>query len=179
MPRRGLLGVWDRVVGPGASRGETTVTLVLPPVAACVAWWLLPASATTLQRVLAAAIAFDVVGGVWVMSTPAARRWYHRPSRSRASRWAFALGHVHPFVLAWAFDRAMGPWAACLYGGMVLGTAVLEVVPPRLRASTAAVVVVVVLGVETALGGGPLVWFGAAYAMKLIVGHAMGDVPGE
>lgn len=175
--RAGILGMWDWLVGPGASAAENAVTLIVAPVAAALAVWLLPAGASTLQQALAAVLAFDVIAGVWVMSTPAARRWYHRPGRSLASRWAFAFGHVHPFVIAVVFELPLWPWAGCLYAGMVTATVGLGLVPRRLRAPAAALVVVVVLTIDAMVGGGPLVWFAPAYMMKLVIGHLLPDHP--
>ncbi len=174
-PRSGILGGWDRLVGPGATAWENAVTLVVAPVAAAVAVAWLPPDSTMLQRVVAAVLAFDVIAGVWVMSTPAARRWYGRPNRPTAMRWAFALGHAHPFVVAAVFDGSMA-WAATLYGGMVATTIGLRWIASQARVPTLALAVVVLLGLGRLVGEDPLLWFAPAYLVKLLIGH-LGQMP--
>lgn len=177
-PRRGLWGIWDRVVGPGATWVENTGTVVIAVLAGLLAPTLLPAEASGLQRVAAMLFAFDLMAGIWVTATPAGRRWYQRPSRSWASRVGFVVAHVHPFVVAWVFPGSM-TWACMLYGFAVLVTLLLNAIDARWRTSTCLVAIAVFLGVEAHWGPLPLEWFGVAYLLKLLAGYGLPEIPGE
>ncbi|NEP44590.1 MAG: hypothetical protein F6K35_37415, partial [Okeania sp. SIO2H7] len=71
----------DRFIGPGATRGELLLQLI-PPVLMALA---LPLVAKLgdwgwnfWQMLIAAILAFDLLGGVITNATSSAKRWYHR-----------------------------------------------------------------------------------------------------
>ena len=93
-PRNGLLGSWDRLVGPGMSRGETLLVLAASVSGLVFAGILMSSSGASLLLVgLSALIGFDVVGGAVCNGTPdnaclapsarpdlGSTRWIHRPT---------------------------------------------------------------------------------------------------
>lgn len=161
-------------MGPGATGAENRVTVALALAAGAAAPAVLD-DGTGGQRILAAAIAVDLVPGVWVMATPAGRRWWHRPAWPGWMPLAVVLAHVHPLVLAWAFpERSSWAWGGAMYGGAVLTLGLLGVVPSRLRLAVALVAAALLLGLGAKLGGDPLGWFSGAYLLKLIVAFGGG-----
>ncbi len=64
IPRPGLLGVWDRLVGPGMTRSETSLVLMSCALgAACAAARMSAIGAEWYIVVLAGLMGFDLVGG--------------------------------------------------------------------------------------------------------------------
>lgn len=81
-PRHGILGTWDRFVGPGATAAELWLSLAaaLAGVAAVAVHAFQPTTTWSLpQSLLAIILAFDLAGGVVTNATVSATHWYHRP----------------------------------------------------------------------------------------------------
>jgi len=178
-PRPGLLGLWDRAVGPGASAAENIGTIALAFVGAIGAGsWAYVEGATTLQATLAAVLAFDVVAGVWANATAASRRWWHRAGTGLRTHLAFVVPHVHPFLVAWLFEGASWVWAAVLHGSIVLAVVFVARMPRPLQTPTSLVLCVPIVAAAHALAPGVLPWLAPALALKLVAGHVPADVPG-
>lgn len=171
--RPGLAGVWDAVVGPGAKAAENVGTVVAALGGAAGAF--LDASSRAgyppWLSVVAAALAFDVVAGVWVLATPAGRRWYGH----LAGRWqvAFTAAHVHPFIVAWLFPGAPWVWAAWLYCTILVVSAVAWRSPPALRPPLTLVACVPIVTGAAVLGPAAPVWFAPTLALKLLASRSL------
>ncbi len=175
-PRRGLAGAWDHFVGPGATRAENLGTVLIAVLAGAAAG--LDAAArldgTWLQVAVTAALAFDVIGGVWANATPAARRWYHREGQGPSKVIGFSAVHVHPFLVAWLWDGSWA-WAAVVYLSILASTAVVQALPQRLRLAAGLTLTVCVVWGAGAIEPAVLGWFVPAMALKLIVAHGISD----
>ncbi|WP_432561243.1 hypothetical protein [Kineococcus sp. SYSU DK003] len=171
-PLRALL------VGPGASRAEELLTAGAAAAGAVVAvvlsrgqhgwtWWLVA---------LTALLGLDLFGGVVANATGAARRWWHRPGTRDRDRVLFALGHVHPYVLAAVTDL---PWvtAAALHACAVGGALLVAACGADLRRPLAYGCTALALAVLLGAGGVPagLAWFAVAYLVKLLMAHLLPD----
>lgn len=175
-PRRGIAGAWDRFVGPGATLGENLGTLLIAVLAAAAAGLdaSLRLDGSWLQVAVSAALAFDVIAGVWANATPAARRWYHREGQGPSKIIGFSAVHVHPFLLVWVWDQSW-VWAAVVYLSILLSTAALHALPMRLRLAAGLVLSVCVVWGAAAIEPAMLAWFVPAMALKLVVAHGVSD----
>ena len=184
--RPGILGKWDRFVGPGATTVENVGTVALGVAGAVLAPRLKrntahPAGGAfeRLPTLLVQLMAADLWGGAWCNNTPAAH-WYQRPGQGSGQHLLFAAAHVHPLLLA-TLDRKYGErasswwWAAAHYTYLITTTALVARGGRRRRR---------LLGLTTAAGGVVLdrllgasfsaPWFAPVYYAKLLAGHAAG-----
>ena len=187
--RDGLLGRWDRIVGPNAGLVENVGTVGLGLVGAAVAPGLRRGPSPPSHRLAEALapgvlriLALDLWGGAWCNNTPAAARWYHRRGQGRAQHLAFAAAHVHPFVLAW-LDRGSGRgggrsrmvWALGQYGYLMTATAFLAGHDRGTQRAAALVAAAVGVLLDRLLGtSSSAPWFGPVYYLKLLAGHVGG-----
>lgn len=182
-PRPGLAGAWDRFVGPGATPAEQNLGLLVAlagGLAAPVYALAVDAGWSAVQGIVAALLAFDLAGGVWVNATATAKRWYHRAGQGPKEHLTFVSVHVlHLAVVAWLFRG--GDWAYLLItAGMLIGAAGIIVRAPlylqRPAALTlyAAAVVVVTAAFAPTRG---LEWFVLVFYLKLLVSHLLDEAP--
>lgn len=179
--RGGVLGTWDRVVGPGATRWENAATLAAGLAGGVLAPRLVrrtgPGPALGLGgRSLVRALALDLWGGAVCNNTPAAARWYGRPGQGDREHLVFAVAHLHPFIVAWVDrDRLRLPWWAwgsAHHGYLVLATALVRRVGHRRREAAVATTLIGV-GLDRLLGAAPSApWFAPVLYVKLLLGHA-------
>ncbi|MCU4741312.1 hypothetical protein [Natronoglomus mannanivorans] len=178
-PRAGVVGYWDRLVGPTATpaeQGLTIATASLWTVAVCgyavdaeLGW-------SALQFAVVAVITFDVAGGVTANATASGRRWWHRDGRTDVDHFTFVAAHVHPFVLAALFADVTWTAAAIVYTVLLLASTAILSVGPSLRRATALALFsgwVLFAAYQTILPVG-LEWFGTLLALKLLVSHLVG-----
>jgi len=167
--------LWDRLVGPDATRAEAAGAVVAGMVGAGLAGWRAFATGESWWvTLLIGILAADLVGGVWANSTASTRRWYHRPGTWPGSHLLFASLHVHPFVMAWLVPSFGWTGAAVLYGGTLLATTVVATQTRRLQSPVAAVAALVVFTAATfTIDPTRIEWFVPAYVLKLIIGHAV------
>lgn len=178
IPRSGLFGLWDRLIGPGATVAENTLILVSSisgSIAAVLRLRLLEFD--ILHLVVGAIIGFDIIGGAVCNATDTTKRWYHRPRVSWVQHIAFVLPHLgHVAIIAWLFQSRAGfDWnyfstvSICL----LLATIVVLVVPTYLKRPVAAGLYLVTMAVgfyTVGLTTG-LEWFIPALFLKLLIGH--------
>lgn len=176
-PRPGLLGSWDRFVGPGMSWDENLLVIgsgILGAVFA--AWALALQGASTWLIVLGAVIALDVIGGAVCNVTETTKRWYHRPGVTIAQLASFTSLHLlHIGVVAWAF-RGEGfdaLYALTLSACLLVAIAAVLAAPGRLKLPIAVTFYLIAIGlVLCGLGATPgLEWFVPALFVKLLIGH--------
>lgn len=177
-PRPGLLGTWDRFVGPGMTAGENALLFIATFAGgALVAAHLSMLGQAWSLVALGALIGADVIGGAVCNMTETTKRWYHRPEQRKRDHLGFiALHLLHVAVVAWAF-RGTGFDAiyALTVGSWLLASAIIVLcAPASLRNPVATLLFTVALGLSLyALGPTPgLEWFVPLLFMKLLIGHA-------
>ena len=182
-PRKGLRGLWDSFIGPGATPAEQGIALGPALVAAAA----LPAYAavqglswSVLQYLVAALLAFDVMGGVVTNATASAKRWYHRSGQTARHHLSFVAIHVVQIgLVAWLFrDFDLG-YGAGVYGALMASAWIVLRVPRRVQRSVALLLVCVFLilsaYVFTPTPG--FEWFIPALFLKLLVSHLTVEEP--
>lgn len=180
-PRDGLLGSWDRLVGPGMSRAETQLVLAASVSGFVFAGILMMSSGASLPLAgLSALIGFDVVGGAVCNGTRTTRAWYHRPGQTWVQQAGFIAPHLAYVIVVAAFLRgpAFDSRYALVFGVGLLGAAaVILCTPERLKTPVAFSAFLVVLCAVT-IGAGPtpaMEWFEPALLLKLLLGHLLPD----
>lgn len=122
------VGVARTIFGPERTRGESLVGAVgAAVVMALLATYIGRAGGwhdwSALQIVVLAAVIFDLIFGMFTISTPTAKRWYHRPgAAARRFRCAFVAGHLLYLIAVAALFDSGWTWAAA-NTGVLLGTA--------------------------------------------------------
>lgn len=177
-PRSGVIGLWDRFVGPGATRAENALILLWgslgrTAVVANALWAALGWS--PFQLAVAAFIAFDIAGGVPANACSSAKRWYHRPGQDFRNLFSFPLVHVHPFVLALLFSDFGWVTAAVVYAYLLVAVVIVLLTPLYLKRLVALVIYSVALLVSAYVLGVPigLEWFIPMFFLKLLVAHLL------
>lgn len=183
--RSGILGGWDRFVGPGQSRTERAGI-----IAATVAGMLwgdhtLDGQAPRRYRMLMRLAAIDLWGGAWVNNTPTCVRWYARPGQDVGEHLGFAALHLLHAGAVGYIDAADGSrthgsalgWALTHYAWMLSCSAGIVVAPRRTRLPLALAATAAGLGLDRALGPSQAApWFAPIYYTKLLAGHAAGSI---
>jgi len=181
-PRRGLAGALDRIAGPGATRPELALQLVLPAIAAALAPLHAASVAegwSTPRFVVCALLAFDVVGGIITNSTSSGKRWYHRAGRRFVHHFGFVSLHLlHLALVSWLYLELDLVWLA-ITGAYLLGAAAVVVCAPlylqRPIALAAYTVALLLSGALRAPVG--LEWFLSLFYLKLLVSHLPKEQP--
>lgn len=181
--RRGMTGMLDAFVGPGATKAELLLQFGGATVAAVAA--SLYAAAVQpewgfVHRLLTAVFAVDLIGGIITNATSAAKRWYHRPQRGHWAHLSFAAVHLlHVVLVAWLFMG--GRWDFLLQAAGILVTSILLVhfVPLYLQRPVAficysATLLFFLYGPEPVTG---LEWFVPFFFLKVLMSHAVREEP--
>jgi hypothetical protein len=179
-PRSGLAGRWDRLVGPGATRGENLTTLGAGLAGVVLAVALAPGEWAAWKVALAAVLAFDLVGGIAANAGAPAQRWYHRPGTSAREHLAFAAAHgLQLAAVALAFRDGDVAYALAGYAILLAAVALVLAAPQHLRRAAALcgvlAGVVALDGIFGAAAG--LEWFAVAFYVKLLAAHANREAP--
>lgn len=177
-PRTGLIGHWDRLVGPGATRSENLINLLWSFGFAA---YVLVAAVTgdrgwnILQLVVVTLVALDLAGGVSVNASASAKRWWHRPGQGFRQHLGFVVAHLHPFVLAALFPAFGWQPAAEMYAYLLAASVIILATPRDVRTPVAFICLAVALVLLTEhwplLPG--LGWFAPFYFLKLLA-HLIG-----
>lgn len=176
-PRPGLLGSWDRFVGPGMPWDENLLVIGYGIVGGIMAAWALALQGANIWLVaLGAVIALDVIGGAVCNVTETTKRWYHRPGVTIAEQASFISLHIlHIAIVAWAF-RGEGfdtLYALTLSACLLVAMATVLATPKRLKLPVAVTFYLIAIGMVLCwLGATPgLEWFVPALFVKLLIGH--------
>lgn len=177
-PRTGMFGLWDRFIGPSATRAENALILLSAVLftAAVVAYALLADLGwSALQLTVVALLAFDIGGGVPANASNSAKRWYHRLGQGFREHFAPPLAHVHPFVLALMFPGFGWGAATMIYAYLLVAAIVILLTPLYIKRPVALVLYcVALLAGLYALGVPPgLEWFVPLFFLKLLVAHLL------
>lgn len=181
--RSGMPGVWDRFVGPGATRAENLLQSVVPVVAGVAAaanplaaqlawpWW---------KALVAGLLAADLAGGVVTNATNTAKRWYHRGGQTAWHHLAFVAVHIVQVALVGVLFRSHDwTFVAITYGAAVTGSAAISFAPAYLQRPIATTLYMLLLVASTyfipATPG--LEWFLPVFFLKLLVAHLPIEAP--
>lgn len=177
-PRPGASGLWDRLIGPGATRAESAIAVLFAVLCAAtvVAYALLANLGwSALQVAVVALFALDIGGGVPANASNSGKRWFHRPGQGFREHLGFALAHVHPFALALLFPGFGWGTAAVVYAYLLAATTVVLLPPLYLERPVAFVLYGVSLLVGLYVLDVPpgLEWFVPLFFLKLLVAHLL------
>lgn len=182
-PRTGMAGAWDKFVGPGATDAEQWLMLI-PTVIAGIAAPVYAIYAdlgwSTMQLLVAALLAFDLVGGVITNATATAKRWYHRPEATFRDHLQFVAVHfLHPLLVAWLFLGGDWAYVAVVYGYLMLATVLILKVPLYLQRPFAYTFYLLALLLAFYVLPQPpgLEWFLPVFYLKLLVAHLVTEAP--
>lgn len=180
-PRPGLIGQFDRFIGPGATPAEIGLMLVaalggalFQVVYGVTSGW------SAAQIIVAGLLAFDIAGGVVDNATRAARRWYHRPGMGFRQHYGFIAVHfLHPLLVVLLFRPGDWTFFLLVYGYLMLAALVLLRAPVYLRRPLALLLVMggallTLYGVTPTPG---LEWLFVAFYLKLLLAHAVPSTP--
>ena len=179
-PRSGLLGVLDRIVGPGATRSEWTLNVVPALIAAALAptyAYFMDVNWSTFAYVVAALLALDMVGGVVTTATATGRRWYHRSSLGTGAQMGFIGLHlVHLVLVSWLFLGWDPFWVLAAGGWLLFAALGVLTAPADLRRPLAMLSYAIALMLALFVLPQPegLEWFLPLYYLKLLVSHLSG-----
>lgn len=184
-PRTGLAGSWDRFVGPGATDAEQWLMLI-PTVIAGMAAPVYAVYAdlgwSTVQLLVAALLAFDLVGGVVTNATSTAKRWYHRPDATFRDHLQFVAIHfLHLLLVGWLFLDGNWLYVAVVYGYLLLAAALILKTPLYLQRPLAYTLYLLALPLAFYVLPQPpgLEWFLPIFYLKLLVAHLVTEAPFE
>lgn len=176
-PRSGLAGQWDELIGPGATRAEQLLIVVVALLGPLVVVWrvaVLGLEWSIWQWLVALLVALDLFGGVVANATSAAKRWYHRPGQGVRQHLQFVAIHIVQIAaVALVFVELDWLSAGLAYGFLLGSAAVVEFVPRYLQRAVA--LTMTVAGLLLAFYALPIVpgleWFFPVLFLKLIASH--------
>ncbi len=175
-PREGLIGEWDKFVGPGATRWENAGTLGFAAIGAATAPAMVHRQrpeASPVELAVASTVGLDIAGGAWCHETPSCKRWYHRAGSTRRGRVGFAALHLYPFLVEAVSGRHQWRSAAISYGTLVASAAVLELASSERKRSVASGLYTVWLAGTSIVAPPPAgyAWLPSLLGFKLLLGH--------
>ncbi|MBK8020634.1 MAG: hypothetical protein IPK19_04175 [Chloroflexi bacterium] len=185
-PRAGLLGAWDKFVGPGATRGEERLQVVgtLVLTTALMALLILRHNAlawSTAQWIVSALLAFDLLGGVITNATSAAKRWYHRSGQQGLrGHLPFVAVHGLHLVLVAALFRGMDwIYVVVAYSYLMVAAGVIVRTQLHLRRPMAMALWCggLLIGLYILVPASGLEWFLPLFYLKLLVSHLVKEAP--
>jgi hypothetical protein len=181
-PRPGLLGIIDRLTGPGATAAELVLQF-LPSLLAAIAvptYAIHQLSWSPLQLAIASLLAFDIVGGIMTNATSAAKRWYHRPEQGLWLHLGFIAVHgIHLAAVAWLFRSGDSLYFFSTYGYLMVASLIILNLPLYLQRPTAFLFYsfALLLHVYIFIPVTGLEWFLPFLFMKLLVSHLLKEYP--
>lgn len=178
-PRSGLLGLWDRLVGPGMTPAENALVLGVSFVSAGLVGLHLHSLGMDWIRIgLGALMAFDIVGGAVSNMTETTKRWYHRQGQRAKDHFAFISLHLLHIALVALMFRGAGfdlVFMIVIGGWLLVSAAAVLSAPATLRNPLAATLYVVATGLALYVTGPTqgLEWFVPLLFVKLLMGHSV------
>lgn len=182
-PRPGLAGYWDKFVGPGATRAEQLLSLVPASLAALAISYYAYRNQlgwNVTQVIVAALLAFDIVGGVTTNATASAKRWYHREGQGFVQHFGFVAVHAFQiFLVAWLFRGFDMTFFGVAYLYLLFSALVTLTVPLYIQRSVALLFVcgAIVLSAYVLLPTAGFEWFIPFLFIKLLVSHLLKEEP--
>jgi hypothetical protein len=182
IPRSGLYGLWDRLIGPGATPAEN-ILIVTSSIAGALAaaLWLWGLEFDSLRLVIGAVLGFDIIGGAICNATDTTKRWYHRPEVKWIQHIAFVLPHlIHVAIVSWLFQESIKfswNYFSSISAYLIFATVIVLVVPNYLKRPVAAglYLIGIAIGFYGVASTPGLEWFIPALFLKLLTGHLVPD----
>lgn len=178
-PRNAL----DRFAGPGASRSEVYVQFggaLAAIVAVVLGWHFGGLTWGTLQVVVAAVLAMDVVGGIITNATGAGKRWYHRSGQGTRHHLGFVLLHIaQPLIVFFVFETVRWTFVVGGFGYLLLAAVIVLLSPLYLQRPIAGALIAggVVLSLYVFPAPPGMEWFLPLYYVKLLSSHLLREEP--
>lgn len=183
-------GKADFLVGTGATWIEKTLVWTASLLGAGMMLYLARSSALDWrwwQTLVAAALAFDVIGGVVANSVNACKRVYHAPVQADEPAYApffknhlaFSALHVHPLLVALLFGSGQLFYGIFWYGLLLLASWQILDVPLYLRRPTAFLIIIASLLINQYLlpPVAGFEWLVPALYLKILYGHLVREEP--
>ena len=182
IPRSGLAGLWDRLIGPGATPAENTLIVISCIIGAlAVASQLWSQGFDSLHIAVGSLLGFDIIGGAVCNATDTTKRWYHRPGATWVQHIAFILPHLlHVAMVSWLFRDPMGfdwNYFGSITSYLFFAAAIVLAIPSYLKRPVAAGLYLIVIAIGLYRVGSTfgVEWFIPALFLKLLIGHLVPD----
>lgn len=182
-PRNGLAGQWDRFVGPGATVAEQLIGLLPAAIAAVAIVFYAHGEKlnwTLIQYIVAALLAFDIVGGVTTNATSSAKRWYHRNTQTVAKHLGFIAIHIMQiFLVGWLFRDLDVAYIVGVYVYLMTAAVSIIFTPVRIQRSVALLLVcgAIIISLYAYSPTPGFEWFIPVLFLKLLVSHLTFEEP--
>jgi len=183
-PRKGIMGSWDKFVGPGATRAE--LFLMLVPSLAFSVFIILNANLNNLQwtiwqYIIAFILAFDISGGITTNSTSCAKRWYHRKGQHFRHHIGFVSIHILQIALVSIFFHSVDiVYIIKLYLALIVGSLLILLIPRYIQRSVAITATAVTI-LLSSYGFFPQIqgmeWFIPFLFIKIFISHLTFEEP--
>lgn len=180
----------DALFGAGATTAEKALANLVGLTGACVivlSAWANSADWNPILYVLAAVIAFDVVGGVVANGLNAAKRDHFGPpsatEKSVLGRLVrhpviFTALHIHPIIVGTFYPPHLWAWGPLWYLAILAGTVIVRAVPLYLERPVALGFVALVAMISTySMAPEMWGWLPVMLALKLVLAHAVQEEP--
>jgi len=153
IPRSGLAGSWDRLIGPGATPAENTLIVISCIIGALgVALRLWSHGFDSLHVAVGSILGFDIIGGAVCNATDTTKRWYHRPEATWVQHIAFIFPHLfHVAIVSWLFrDPTRFDWNyfGSISSYLLFSAVIVLAIPSYLKRPVAAGLYLVVIAIQ-------------------------------
>lgn len=180
----------DAIFGAGATRAEKALANGVGLVGAAVlvvAAWATDAAWNIWLVLVAAVLAFDVVGGVVANGLNAAKRDHFGPPSATAGTVGgrlvrhpivFTALHVHPVIVGLLYPPHLWWWGIPWYLAILAATVLVRVAPLYLQRPVAlGCCALVALGSSLTPAPDLWAWLPVMLALKLVLAHAVQEEP--
>ncbi|MCB1140245.1 MAG: hypothetical protein KDK23_15920 [Leptospiraceae bacterium] len=177
---RGIRGLLERVAGPGVTNGELALQILLPLLAAALAYFHTAngPSYSTARLILAAVLGFDIAGGVITNSTSSAKRWYHRAGQGFWHHSGFIALHLIHLALVWYFFDLELWWLPLQSVFLLIAASIVLLVPLHVQRPISLTLYAIALVATVNQSSVPgLEWFLPLFYLKLLVAHLPVEEP--
>jgi len=181
--RDGWRGRIDKFIGPGATKAEKDIQLYVPILAVVV----MVASGLYLgfdwnlgQYLVAALIAWDMVGGIATNLTSTAKRWYFREGTGFKSHISFVAIHIIQISLVGYFFLNFDiVWIVSIYAFLLLASVVILKTPLYLQRPVSGMLFALAMALSIYVFKSPehLEWFLPLFFFKLLISHIVREEP--
>lgn len=183
-------GKADFLLGTGATKAEQILGWAASLLGVSLYGYLYLTHAlnwTGWQYVVAAFIAFDIIGGVVANSLNSCKRFYHTPAKPGEppftaffkNHLAFSALHIHPILIAILFGGANYFYGVFWYLFLMAGTLILIYTPLYLKRPLAflAIAFALLLNGYVIFPVQGFEWFAPALMIKILYGHLVREEP--
>jgi hypothetical protein len=181
--RGGVHGLQDKIAGPGATKAEVALQIILPILAVLAAYFYVQKTSLDWpwwKVTLFCALAFDMIGGIVTNSTSSAKRWYHRDGQGKKQHLTFVGVHtIHVALVALVFRNFDALYFGALSGYLLLAAVIVVSTPLYLQRTMAFSLFSVGLLLESYGWAAPfeIAWFTPLLLLKLLVAHLPREEP--